>query len=466
MGNLQYENGSASSGAGTGAGALLGAALDSRQRWRDLVLLAADFAFETDALGRFAFVTPDPALGWGASTLIGRPAGLLLAHPALAAGVNPFCPSAEIQQRRAWVKRADGSAACLAFSAAPVFDAQNRIIGARGIGWDVTRQDGFDGEVAAALRRGEVLDYILCRVGREVLAPRMLSAALEALVSALGAEGGALFTADGADGPALLHETGSGGAAVLNRAATLLLDMKREAVRGLSRDGRRLIVAGCQTRLGEHAGITLWRASRARAWDADDAHLLGTAVPLIRFALEHEAVQREMTLQARTDPLTGLLNRRAFLDEVTRNIERLDREGLPGTLLFFDLDNFKPVNDVHGHEAGDRVLACAAQLLRDAVRPTDLVARLGGDEFAVWMNGADQLSAAERADFLCRSGSDSLREFDTAGMPGLSLSIGVATRGAGSGEPLDTLMNRADQAMYHAKRSGRGNWRTSQGADA
>jgi len=459
-------DGLAPGGTGTANGALLCAALDSRQRWRDLVLLAADIAFETDAFGRFALVMPDPALGWSADALIGQPAEHLLAHGAPANGVNPFCPSSEIQRRRAWVKRADGSAACLAFSAAPLLDAQNHIIGVRGIGCDVTRQDGFDAEVAAALRRGEVLDYILSRVSREVLAPRMLAAALEALVSALGAEGGALFTADGAGGPALLHETGSGGTAVLNRAATLLLDMKREAVRGFNRDGRRLIVAGCQTRLGEHAGVTLWRASGARDWDADDGHLVSAAVPLMRFALEHEAIQHEMTLQARTDPLTGLLNRRAFLDEVTRNIERLDREGLPGTLLFFDLDNFKPVNDVHGHEAGDRVLACTAQLLRDAVRPTDLVARLGGDEFAVWMNGADHLSAAERADFLCRCTSDALGEFDTASMPGLSLSIGVATRGAGSGEPLDNLMNRADQAMYQVKRAGRGNWRMSQAADA
>jgi diguanylate cyclase (GGDEF)-like protein len=93
--------------------------------------------------------------------------------------------------------------------------------------------------------------------------------------------------------------------------------------------------------------------------------------------LEHEAIQREMAKQARTDPLTGLLNRRAFIEEMARQIDRLDREGLPGKLMFADLDNFKPLNDGLGHEAGDEALRRVAKLLRDTVRPTDLVARLG-----------------------------------------------------------------------------------------
>ena len=125
--------------------------------------------------------------------------------------------------------------------------------------------------------------------------------------------------------------------------------------------------------------------------------------------LEHEAIQREMGRQARTDPLTGLLNRRAFLEEMSRHIDRLDREEQPGTLLFADLDYFKPVNDRLGHEVGDEVLVRTANVLRNTVRPTDLVARLGGDEFALWMNGADHMTAAERAEHLCVEVPNELR---------------------------------------------------------
>ena len=97
------------------------ALLDSRQRLRALVSLAADFALETDAAGRFTFVTPDPALGWTAAGLLGRPASdLLLDAPT--SGFDPFRPTIALRGRRVWVRRADGTSACLSFSLAPLAD--------------------------------------------------------------------------------------------------------------------------------------------------------------------------------------------------------------------------------------------------------------------------------------------------------------------------------------------------------
>jgi diguanylate cyclase (GGDEF)-like protein len=168
-----------------------------------------------------------------------------------------------------------------------------------------------------------------------------------------------------------------------------------------------------------------------------------------------------MGRQARTDPLTGLLNRRAFLEELQRHVDRLDLESAPGTLMFVDMDAFKAVNDKFGHEMGDHVLIHLAKMLRDLVRPADLIARLGGDEFAVWMSGADHMTAAERADHLRKTAPGELNEILGEAVPGLGLSIGIASRRAGSVEPIDNLIRRADLAMYEVKRGGRGHWRVS-----
>jgi diguanylate cyclase (GGDEF)-like protein len=438
------------------------ALLHSRQRWRDLVSLGADLAFETDATGCFVFVMPDPAFGWDAGALLGQPGALLLADGTEDSTFNPFRSTEPVRRRRTWIKRADGTPACLAFSVIPLTSPDGRITGAHGIGIDMTEDDARDAQVAASLRRGEVLDHILWRVGQEVLAPRMMSAALDALMNALGAEGAAVIVlASSESSVQLLHHAGNNVTAVIQSAARLLPTHANGSVQTSNLEGRPLLLVGCQTRFGAHAGLMVWRASDNRPWDHEERLLLGTAANIIRMVLEHEAIQREMARLARTDPLTGLLNRRAFLDEVERHIDRLDREGLPGTLMFTDLDHFKPVNDKLGHEMGDQVLVHTAAMLRQAVRPTDLVARLGGDEFAVWMSGADHLTAAERADLLREQVPAELGELVGADAPRLSMSIGIATRRTGSNETIDSLIRRADMAMYEVKRTGRGHWRVS-----
>jgi diguanylate cyclase (GGDEF)-like protein len=436
---------------------LRNALLDSRQRWRDIVAIASDIAYETDTWGRFVFVTPDPALGWSAGTLIGQPAELLLASGCT---FNPFRVTAPVRRRRSWLKRADGSAVLIAFAAAPLVDAEGRIVGSRGMGTDWTKFDDFGGSVAASLRRGEVLDHILWRMGQEVLAPRMMQAVLDALVNVLGAEGAAVVDVPSSTDHELIYRAGGGADDVLAEAMPLLAEATRP-MDMVAKSGRPILLAVCHTRFGGNAGIALWRSPGSRGWDHEDKLLVDSTANLIRMVLEHEAIQREMARQARTDPLTGLLNRRAFLEEMARHIERLDREGQPGTLLFADLDDFKSVNDRLGHEVGDQVLLRAANMLRDTVRPSDLVARLGGDEFALWLNGADHMTAAERAERLCVEMPRELRKIAGEDGTGPGVSVGIATREAGTNEPIDNLLRRADVAMYAVKRSGRGRWRVA-----
>ncbi|WP_428485786.1 diguanylate cyclase [Rhodopila sp.] len=442
------------------ADVLHGPLIGSRQRWQHLVSLAADLAFETDAKGRFVFVVPDQVLGWSAAALIGQPSELLLADSG-DSPFNPFRPAVETRGRRIWIKRHDGTMVYMAFSAAPLLDALGNIVGSRGIAADVTEHQAQASAIAGSLRRGEVLDYILWCVAQEVMAPRMMDAALSALVNALAAEGAIVVAVREGEQVELLHESGPGSTAVREAAARLAAEHGAEAGQAITVDGRLVLAVGCQTRFGANAGLGVWRTADSRPWDRDDTMLVRSAASIIRMILEHESIQHEMGRQARTDPLTGLLNRRAFMEDMQRHAERLDQEHAPGTLMFVDMDAFKTVNDRLGHEMGDQTLVHVAKMLRDLVRPFDLIARLGGDEFAVWMGGADHLTAAERADHLRKTGPAELESLLGQPIPGLGLSIGIASRRAGSQEPIDDLIRRADMAMYEVKRSGRGHWRVS-----
>lgn len=182
-----------------------------------------------------------------------------------------------------------------------------------------------------------------------------------------------------------------------------------------------------------------------------------------RRALEDEVKRREAAEtaarhQATHDPLTGLPNRLLFMDRLNGGIERARRLNSEFSLLYVDIDGFKPVNDRHGHPAGDALLQAIAQRLRAGIRATDTVARLGGDEFAVLLETpADAAEAQRRADDLIRA----LRvPFDLAVGSGvitgvqIGASIGIAlyrTHGA----TVEALVHKADEAMYAAKRGGK-----------
>jgi diguanylate cyclase (GGDEF)-like protein len=129
--------------------------------------------------------------------------------------------------------------------------------------------------------------------------------------------------------------------------------------------------------------------------------------------------------------------------------------------MYVDLDHFKRLNDCCGHDVGDEALVQTAALLRKTVRPADVVARLGGDEFALWLDGSDELTAAERAERLRLDAPEVLAACLPPSAPALSTSIGIASRDPHMAETLEAIMRRADSAMYEVKRAGRGQWRVA-----
>lgn len=159
-------------------------------------------------------------------------------------------------------------------------------------------------------------------------------------------------------------------------------------------------------------------------------------------AIDRAAALERLTGLARTDPLTQLSNRRAWQEELGRELARATRSGLKLSIGMLDLDELKAYNDRWGHAAGDRVLLTAAARWRKRLRLTDLLARVGGDEFALTLPGCSLPEAIALGDEL------------RAALPeGLSCSIGVA-EWTGE-EPAEQLLARADEALYEAKESGR-----------
>ena len=288
----------------------------SRQLFRDLVACSVDFAWETRADGRFAFVSPRGALDYAAAELAGQPAARLRAEPLddEADRPWPFDSREPLDGVEVWLKRKDGGIGCFEVSCMPV--------------------------------------------------------------------------------------TGDGGAWI--------------GVRGVAHD------------------ITELREARER-----------------------------LERLSRTDDLTGLMNRRAFIAALQRRLRHLQRHNRSGALLFVDLDNFKAVNDDRGHAAGDDLLRRIGAHLVAAIRAGDLAGRLGGDEFALWLEETDAEGAVAKAENLRRLSVSLDREFGVGGRP-FGFSIGVVLSNPADDEAA-ALIARADAAMYAAKRAGKGGVRFAPG---
>jgi diguanylate cyclase (GGDEF)-like protein/PAS domain S-box-containing protein len=163
--------------------------------------------------------------------------------------------------------------------------------------------------------------------------------------------------------------------------------------------------------------------------------------------------EQELQRLATTDALTGLLNRRAFLQEVEQELQRFRRHGRAGTLLMLDLDHFKRVNDRYGHPVGDTVLVQVSAVLRERLRLTDRIGRLGGEEFAVLLPETEPQGALPLAQVL-REAVAALRIATPMGPLGVTVSIGLAVFLPGEPDAAP-LLNRADKALYQAKEQGR-----------
>lgn len=209
--------------------------------------------------------------------------------------------------------------------------------------------------------------------------------------------------------------------------------------------------------------ISLEKISGSSMLAVEHLGLLSVTVEAMLLALvvarQFSSLQEQYELawaHAMQDALTGLRNRRGFLEAGTAEVERARRYGRPLSIIFIDLDNFKQLNDSKGHDVGDTALKMASRALGKALRSNDLLARLGGDEFAVLLPEISPDASAETARKLFRVVNMALRDF-----PPVTASIGVISFSRVR-HSFATMLKLADELMYEVKKSGKNNMKFRQ----
>jgi len=180
---------------------------------------------------------------------------------------------------------------------------------------------------------------------------------------------------------------------------------------------------------------------------------------VIAVCLDNNLSREHLKYLGLIDNLTGVNNRRFFDQRLSEEIARVLRNGLPSSCLFIDADYFKNINDTHGHQSGDEVLHYIAQIVRKEVRQIDVVARYGGEEFVVLLQGTGQQKALEIAERIrLEIAGESFRDGTDNKIP-LTVSIGISTlfpeQIEDEGSAARVFIEQADQALYHAKTTGR-----------
>lgn len=199
--------------------------------------------------------------------------------------------------------------------------------------------------------------------------------------------------------------------------------------------------------------LSIWRRSTGGPL-ASHGRMLETCSQFLRLAIDWHDSHRALVSAATTDPLTGLANRAQLADVI-----HADRSPI-AAVLFCDLDDFKLVNDRHGHLVGDQLLQEAARRLSRAVRPNDVLARLGGDEFAVFCPSLlSEIDAETVADALIAALDVPMEVGGQRQHIGCSVGVAIVrAEGRGAHDDLDRLLGEADRALYRAKDLGKGRW--------
>jgi diguanylate cyclase (GGDEF)-like protein/PAS domain S-box-containing protein len=440
---------------------LTNALAESRRRFKDLVECSADFAWESDRSGHFRYVSSRGALGFPAGWLDGAQTRLLLPDEV---EENPFLAQMPLSEAEVTLKDKAGQAATVSICALPLFDEDGEWVGARGVCRDVTLMREHEEALREMRERDLILHRLITDIRDCVDPEQMLPEAARLTASAVNAPFCIILRVGFGNRRLYSFDDGAGeGLAALQKfagqQATRLIDNPGSPIHLMTETGSAgLAMVAALTRHNQTINgiMCLARRKTAGPWLERDRLLIDGVADYIGIAIAQTAAQEKLKLLARTDELTGLLNRRGFQDQVEPRLHALRRSRQQAALLYLDLDNFKEINDRYGHDRGDAVLRTLGIYLDGHIRGGDHCARLGGDEFVVWFDDTTEEGAVRRAAELLGLSAD-LQRIGGETVEPLSMSIGIVmTNPLAEEETMTDLLDRADRAMYGVKRSGKG----------
>ncbi len=194
--------------------------------------------------------------------------------------------------------------------------------------------------------------------------------------------------------------------------------------------------------------------TRGKKFSDEDTQVVEDLLCKLIYPLRNCLLYRQSQLSVLQDKLTGMNNRAAFDNSLAREVDLAQRQHLPLTLIVLDIDHFKSVNDSYGHRVGDLALKTLADSINHTLRRSDIAFRYGGEEFSIILSNTDKAAAHSVAERI-RIAASQLRCNDDTHNFGITISLGVAE--LQQGEQAVNLFDRADQALYQAKRAGRNN---------
>lgn len=430
------------------------ALLDSRSLFKGLLDRAVDLSFEVDSNRVFTFLSPSNAFGLGLDNWLGRRSDEFFWCDGQLPARNPFSARSDATYDSVAVDLGDGKKRWVSFSVEPVFDGEV-FMGVRGVCRDVSNQVEDGRQTRMDNVRLALQQRIVSLLNTAHTAEELLDSASTELLEVLRAE---QVWAVVKHPEGLVPAAVCGDSTFLPNIEQLWEDLENmeNPIAEIS-DGDMPHLAVRLEEAGKTIGmLVMCRDTQMFPWSEQERTLLSDIIASLAAAFGKAQLINRLERLSSLDELTGIMNRRAFVEAVERRLRHQCRSGQSGCLLFIDLDHFKEVNDTLGHKAGDNAIKLVADTMQTLVRACDIVGRYGGDEFVIWVEDIQPADAALKARILIDA-MPGIREKIGGDQLKLSASVGVCPSVPGIDLSFAHMSERADAALYEVKKAGKSN---------